>query len=55
LSNHWVAEGKYPLKRLNLEIGVLEGKAPKAGPTGIDYLMGVLFRQISPLAPAFRA
>jgi hypothetical protein len=25
LSNHWAAEGKYPLKGLNLEIGVFGG------------------------------
>jgi hypothetical protein len=28
MSSHWAAEGKYPLKRLNLEIGVVEGKLP---------------------------
>ena len=55
LSSHWAAEGKYPLKRLNLEIGVLESKALKAGPASINYLVRVVFRQVSPFTPAFRA
>ena len=49
------AEGKYPSKGLNLEIGVLEVEPAKAGPAGIDRLVGVIFWQIGPFAPAFRA
>lgn len=49
------AGGKYPPKGLNLEIGILEGKPLKAGPTGIDRLVGVVLWQIGPFAPAFRA
>ena len=55
LSSHWAAEGKYPLKRLNLEIGVFQRQAAQTGPAGIDYFMGVIFRQIGPLATTFRA
>ena len=42
-SSHWAAGGKYLLKGLNLEIGVIEGKRPKTSPTSINYLMGVIF------------
>ena len=55
LSSHWAAEGKYPLKALNLEIGILEGETLKfqaiqTGPAGVDHFMRVFFRQIGPLA-----
>jgi hypothetical protein len=49
------AEGKYPSKGLNLEIGIVEVKPLKAGPAGIDRLMCVILRQLSPFAPALRA
>jgi hypothetical protein len=49
------AEGKYPSKGLNLEIGVLEVESLKAGPSGIDRLVCVILGQLSPFAPAFGA
>ena len=42
LSGSVAAEGKYPLKGLNLEIGVIEAKPLKAGPTGINRLVCVI-------------
>jgi len=55
LSSHWAGEGKYPLKRLNLEIGVFERQAAQTGPTGINNFVGVVFRQFGPLTATFRA
>jgi hypothetical protein len=49
------AEGKYPSKGLNLEIGIFEVEPTKAGPTGIYGLVCVIFWQFSPFSPAFRA
>jgi len=49
------AEGKYPLKGLNLEIGIVEVEPTKACPTGIDDLVCVIFWQFSPFSPAFGA
>jgi hypothetical protein len=55
LSNHWAAEGKYPLKRLNLEIGIIKSYAPKGSPTSVDNFVGVIVGQFCPFAPAIRA
>jgi hypothetical protein len=49
------AEGKYPLKGLNLEIGIVEVKPAKAGPTGINDLVRVILWQFGPFPPTFRA
>jgi hypothetical protein len=49
------AEGKYPSKGLNLEIGIVEVEPAKARPTGIDDLVCVIFWQFSPFSTAFRA
>ena len=48
------AEGKYPSKGLNLEIGILEVEPAKTGPTGIYGLVCVILGQIGPFAPTFR-
>lgn len=42
-SSSKAAEGKYPSKGLNLEIGILEIEPAETGPTGIYPLVRVIF------------